>query len=62
MQLNNLKPAWKQIKLLNGMQPIESEVILSMIEESGSLDKPKLQIVFFNVVMFIVITIFCQGG
>ena len=62
MQLNNLRPAWKQIKLLNALQPIASEEILSIIEGSGNSDRPKLQSVFFNVVMFIVITIFCQGG
>ena len=56
MQLNDLKPAWKQLKLLNALNPIESNEILSIIESRENRNKTKLQRVF------IVITIFCQGG
>ena len=62
MQLNDLKPAWKQLKLLNAMNHIESNEILSIIERRENTNKTKLQRVLLNIIMFIVITIFCQGG
>ena len=62
MQLNDLKPAWKQLKLLNAMRHIESKEILSIIENPENTNKTKLQRVLFNIVMFIIITVFCQGG
>ena len=62
MQLNDLKPAWKQLKLLNALYPIESNEILSIIESRENRNKTKLQRVLLNIVIFIVITIFCQGG
>ena len=62
MQLNDLKPAWKQLKLLNALNTIESNEILSIIESRENMNKTKLQRVFLNIVIFIVITIFCQGG
>jgi hypothetical protein len=60
MQLNDLESAWKQHKLLNAMHPIESKEILSIIEMAENMNRAKL--VFLNLVMFIIITIFCQGG
>jgi len=62
MQLNNLKPAWQQFKLLNEMQHIASEEILSMIELQDDKDTSIRQKVLFKVAIFIVITILCQGG
>ena len=62
MRINDLKPAWKQLKLLNAMQHIESKEILSIIENPENTNKTKLQRVLFNIVIFIVITIFCQSG
>ncbi len=62
MRLNNLKPAWKQLKVLNAMGQMGSEEILSIIVDSETTDKSKLQRELFNLVMFIFITIFCQGG
>ena len=62
MQLNDLKPAWKQLKLLNALNTIESNEILSIIESRENMNKTKLQRVLLNIVIFIVITIFCQGG
>ena len=62
MQLSDLKPAWKQFQFLNAMQHIESEEILLIIEHAENANKTKLQRGIFNAVMFIVITIFCQGG
>ena len=62
MQLNDLKPAWKQLKLLNAMNQIESNEILSIIASRENTNKTKLQRVLLNIVIFIVITIFCQSG
>lgn len=62
MQLNNLKPAWKQLKLFDAMQHIESKEILSIIENSKNTNKAKSLRVVFNLVLFAIITIFCQGG
>jgi hypothetical protein len=62
MELNNLKPAWKQLKLMNAIQQIDSNEILSIIEKPGSLNNIKLQRFLFGLVIFIFITIFCQGG
>ena len=62
MQINDLKPAWKQLKLLHDMHRIESNEILSIIEERENTNKTKLPRVLLNIVIFVVITIFCQGG
>ena len=62
MQLNDLKPAWKQLKLLNALNTIESNEILSIIDSRENMNKTKLQRVLLNIVIFIAITIFCQGG
>lgn len=62
MQLSNLNTAWQQLKLLNAMQCIESKDILVLIENSESTEKTRLQTVLFSLVMFITITLFCQGG
>ena len=60
MQLNDFESAWKQLKLLDAMHPIESKEILSIIEVAEHVNRTKM--VLLNLSMFIVITIFCQGG
>lgn len=62
MQLNNFNSAWRQLKLLNSMQQIESKDILAIIDSSENTDRIKLQRILINLVMFVVVTIFCQGG
>lgn len=62
MQLNDFKPAWKQLKLLNTMQHIESNVVLSIIESRDNTYRIKLQRILMGIVMFVVIAISCQGG
>jgi hypothetical protein len=62
MHLNNLKQAWKQLKIMNAIQLIESNEILSIIEKQENMNNIKFQRYLFGLVMFIVITIFCQGG
>ena len=60
MQLSEFESAWKQLKLSNAMHQIESKEILSIIEMPEHVSKTKF--VLLNLVMFIMITIFCQGG
>jgi hypothetical protein len=62
MHLDNLKTAWKQLKIYNAIQPIGSNEILSIIEEPLNLNILKRQRILLGLVIFFLITIFCQGG
>ncbi|OEK04866.1 hypothetical protein BFP71_15620 [Roseivirga misakiensis] len=62
MLLNDLKPAWKRLKVINSLQPIDSNDILAIIELPQQANKNKLQGLAINVAMFIIIAICCQGG
>lgn len=62
MRLSNLKSAWEQLKVQNAMQSLDSGEILAIIGGSEQADKTKLKAVLLNLAMFIIITIFCQGG
>lgn len=62
MELNNLESAWRQIKLLNTMDHIESSELLAIIENPNNANTGKLQRLVFNMIMFIVLTIVCQSG
>ncbi len=62
MQPNDLEQAWRQFKLVNALHGIESEEILSIIENAGNANRTTLQKVLFNLLMFIAIAFFCQGG
>lgn len=62
MQLNDLKSAWEQMKLIHSLEPILSREIRVIIEQPQSTGKSKVQSVLVNVVMFIIITMICQGG
>jgi hypothetical protein len=60
MQLNDLESAWKQLKVLNSMQHVESKEILLIIEMAERVNRTRLR--FINLAMFMMITIFCQAG
>ena len=62
MQLKDLKTAWKQIQLLNAMHPVGSKEILSIIEATEVTYKVKIQQALLNMMIFIMLTISCQGG
>ncbi len=62
MHLNNLKLAWKQLKITNAIEQIEAKEILSIIENPGNMNIVRLQRLLFGLAMFIFITIICQGG
>lgn len=62
MNLNNLKPAWKQFLLSNSMQSIDQKEILFIIERADRQTTRRLPQFLINTIMFIVLTICSQGG
>ncbi len=62
MQLNDLKSAWEQMKLIHSLEPIISSEVLDIIEQPQSSGKGKAQSILLNVVVFIIITMICQSG
>jgi hypothetical protein len=63
MNLNDLKPAWKQFRILNSIEAIDEKEILFIIEEADR--RPalgRLPVFLTNTVLFIMLTICCQGG
>ncbi len=62
MLLNNLKTAWKQLKVINAIPLIESNEILSIIEEHENLNNNKIYRVLYRLVIFLFMAILCQGG
>jgi hypothetical protein len=61
MHLDKLKPAWKQYKLSNTMQPTDYSTILSILDKEVSPTSYRSRIVL-NSIFFLLITLFCQGG
>ncbi len=62
MNLDDLKPAWRQFRLSNSMQSIQQKEILLMLERAESMAINKTDPLMMNSFMFIVLTTFCQGG
>lgn len=62
MNLDNLKPAWRQFRLLNSMQSMEHEEILSIIERSEARAVGRFHRLLANSVLFIILAICSQGG
>ncbi len=62
MNLDNLKPAWRQFKLFNSMQSVDQNEILSIIERAERQTTSRLPIFVINTIMFIMLTVSCQGG
>jgi hypothetical protein len=62
MNLDNLKPAWQQLKVLNSMQALDREEILLTIERAEGLVINKTNQVLITDFMFIVVTLCCQAG
>jgi len=62
MNLNNLKPAWRQLQLFNSMQPIDQKEILSIIEGADHHVAVRLPGFLTSAVMFIILIACCQGG
>jgi hypothetical protein len=62
MNLNDLKPAWKQFRLINSMQPIDQDEILSIIERADREAVRRLPRFMTNTIVVIVLIICCQAG
>jgi len=62
MNLNDLKPAWKQFRLINGLQPVDQEEILPMIERADRETLSRLPRWMTNAFVFVVLIICCQAG
>jgi hypothetical protein len=62
MNLNNLKPAWKQLRLYNSMQPIDQHEILLILERAEGIAVSKNYRSLISIMMVAVLTFCCQGG
>jgi hypothetical protein len=62
MNLNNLKPAWRQYLLFNSMEPVDQKEILFIIEQADRQTISRLPGSMASTIMFIILTICCQGG
>lgn len=62
MSLNELKPAWKQFKLIHSLPAISEEEILRILEEAESKTSSKKHVLLLNTIIFLVLTLLFQGG
>jgi hypothetical protein len=62
MNLDNLKPAWNKFKALNSMQQFNHGQILLMLESPESIGVNRTYRYMMGAIMFIVLTVCCQGG
>jgi hypothetical protein len=62
MNLNNLKPAWRQFRLVNSMQRMDQKEILFMLERAEGMATSKSNRLLMYTIVFIVLTFCCQGG
>lgn len=62
MNLNDLKPAWRQFLFFNSIESVDETEILSIIERADRKIINGVPRILVNTIMFIFISIFCQGG
>ncbi|MFM8912710.1 MAG: hypothetical protein ACKOE6_07335 [Flammeovirgaceae bacterium] len=62
MNLENLKPAWRQFQLLNTMQPIREEEILFILSKAEVVSMSKAHKLVTSIIVFIILCYCCQGG
>jgi hypothetical protein len=62
MNLNNLKPAWRQFRLMNSIPRMDQNEILFILESAESMAVSKTNRLVVHAMVFIVLTFFCQGG
>ena len=62
MNLNNLQAAWRQFQVANSLQQMNHHDVLSMLESYPDKSGSRVKILLFHSVLFIVLTIICQGG
>ncbi|MEL6535562.1 MAG: hypothetical protein AAFQ98_09140 [Bacteroidota bacterium] len=61
MNLNDLRPAWRQYKLMNAMDPLDAGEILTLIDGVENGQETKMRRVVLALIMFITITFIFQG-
>jgi hypothetical protein len=62
MNLNNLKPAWHQFRLLNSLQSIDKDEILLILERAEDRTINNTYRLLISSIVFAILTICCQGG
>lgn len=62
MNLNNLKPAWRQFVLFNSMQPMDLKEISLIIEQADRQAIRSLPGFLTGTIMFVILIVCCQGG
>lgn len=62
MHLDNLKAAWQQFRLVNSMKNMDQSEILLILENAERMSTKKSGRLLMHSVLFIVITLCCQGG
>lgn len=62
MNLNNLKPAWRQFQLVNSMTSVDTAEILTLIERVEDASASKVHQYLVSAILFAVISICCQAG
>jgi hypothetical protein len=62
MNLNSLKPAWRQFRLVNSMTSVDAAEIVLLIERAEEASVSKIHQYFVSAILFAVITICCQAG
>ena len=62
MNLGNLKPTWRQFRLLNSMPNMDREEILFILERAESVTVTKTHGFLISTILFFVLTFCFQGG
>jgi hypothetical protein len=62
MNLNNLKPAWRQFRFVNSLTSVDTAEILLLIERTEEKNVSKIHQYFVSAILFGLIAISCQAG
>jgi hypothetical protein len=62
MNLDNLKPAWRQVRLSDSLHAVNQQEILAIIESAEAMTISKTNRLLTHSIMFAILILFCQGG
>jgi hypothetical protein len=62
MNLDNLKPAWRQFQLVSSMRTLNEGEILLLLETAEAAEINKTHRLLMHAFTFIVLILCCQGG
>lgn len=62
MNLDNLKPAWQQFKVVNSMQAVDRNEILAVLAQSEGVVFSRTNRVLIHTILFLVLTFCFQAG